>query len=538
MNISRTLLDMLGIRLYDNPVAVVVELVANAYDADAEHVRVKIPLGQALATKVAGNVVDKGLTISVEDDGTGISPELVNDYLRVGVDRRAIAPLSQVKRRAIMGRKGIGILAPFGICKKIEIWSAGGERTSKGYRVSHFIINHDEMTDEPYRATIGHEDGHYSIRRGTVIFLRDFLARTTPDQDTFHRQISRAFVSGLPAFKIMVVNTTNGNTSIVGELPIEIDEGTKIDLAKKPIVLANGTERLVTGWMALAKRPYANPEMAGVRIYARGKLVAVTRDFNLRVGFTGEFVVRPYVVGAINADWLDSDIGEDLIRSDRQDILWDSETGVAFQTWGQLLLRELGGRRVLHRQKAKSGLKSTPRKRVTDLEKPLRELRRLIDQHHVGESKYQELMQKYPWVLGNEYKEIQRHRKLDDKDIPDFTALRARDEYRDVIEIKSPFISVSRQDGELTSEFNDAWNQAERYLNFVRDETDYLSRKGLKFDCSRCILIAGSGISGKARTKIRGKQKLNPAIVFYSYEELEASIIHTIDIVRKLQGQE
>jgi len=47
-------------------------------------------------------------------------------------------------------------------------------------------------------------------------------------------------------------------------------------------------------------------------------------------------------VGAIHADWLDSDDHEDLIRSDRQDILWSSMWGMAFQKWGQALVKELG----------------------------------------------------------------------------------------------------------------------------------------------------------------------------------------------------
>jgi hypothetical protein len=348
--------------------------------------------------------------------------------------------------------------------------------------------------------------------------------------------VSRRFASQLRDFEIKVLNTTNGNEFVVGELPIEIDEDTRIDLAKKPIVLEDGTKLPVTGWLAFAKRPYANPEMAGVRIYARGRLAAVTRDFNLSAGFTGEYAIRSYLVGVVAADWLDPDDGEDVIRSDRQDILWDSEIGLAFQTWGQSLLKELG-RTFRGQRKGKALLKLTPPKRITDLDKPLRELRTLLREGHEHESMYQKLMQKYPWILGTEYVEIQRHRKLDDKDAPDFTALRARDQCRDIIEIKSPFISVSRRDGELSSEFNNAWNQTERYLNFVRDERDYLARKGLNFDRPRCVLIAGYRISEQALNKIRGKEKLNPAIVFYSYEALDAYIKHTIDRVRRLREQ-
>jgi hypothetical protein len=43
--------DKLGVRLYDRVSAVVAELVANAYDADAENVVVRVPLATLLARK-------------------------------------------------------------------------------------------------------------------------------------------------------------------------------------------------------------------------------------------------------------------------------------------------------------------------------------------------------------------------------------------------------------------------------------------------------------------------------------------------------
>ncbi|WP_281179989.1 hypothetical protein [Nocardia amamiensis] len=37
--------------------------------------------------------------------------------------------------------------------------------------------------------------------------------------------------------------------------------------------------------------------------------------------------MRSYLVGAIHVDWLDDE--EDLVRSDRQDIMWSSPRGEA-----------------------------------------------------------------------------------------------------------------------------------------------------------------------------------------------------------------
>ena len=87
----------------------------------------------------------------------------------------------------------------------------------------------------------------------------------------------------------------------------------------------------VSGWMGLAKEAYKNEEMAGVRIYARGKIVGTTRDFGQSAGFTGEYTVRSYLVGEVHAEWLDEDEGDDLITTDRQGHFYGSPTtGVRF----------------------------------------------------------------------------------------------------------------------------------------------------------------------------------------------------------------
>lgn len=82
--------------------------------------------------------------------------------------------------------------------------------------------------------------------------------------------------------------------------------------------------------------------MAGVRIYCRGKIAAQTSVFNRGAGFTGEHNIRSYLVGEIFADWLDE--GEDLIQTDRKDIIWSDELGECFEIWGQNVVLALGKR--------------------------------------------------------------------------------------------------------------------------------------------------------------------------------------------------
>ncbi|MEM1292865.1 MAG: ATP-binding protein, partial [Cyanobacteria bacterium P01_H01_bin.162] len=87
--------------------------------------------------------------------------------------------------------------------------------------------------------------------------------------------------------------------------------------------------------------PYKDDLMAGIRIYCRGKISAQTTVFNRGASFPGEYSIRSYLVGEIHADWLDEQ-DEDLIQTDRRDILWSHELGQEFEKWGLKLLRKVG----------------------------------------------------------------------------------------------------------------------------------------------------------------------------------------------------
>jgi hypothetical protein len=47
------------------------------------------------------------------------------------------------------------------------------------------------------------------------------------------------------------------------------------------------------------------------------------------------------LVGEVQAEWLDQDDGDDLVRTDRQDILWDSDLGQLLRKWGAEAIKEI-----------------------------------------------------------------------------------------------------------------------------------------------------------------------------------------------------
>jgi hypothetical protein len=348
MTISRTTVDKLGVKLYDKASAVIGELVANSYDADATEVTIELPLGKWLAKKIGkGEYDDLGYEIVVKDNGHGMIPDEIDDvYLKVGRERRKEPNKNSSPKygRPVMGRKGIGKLAPFGICKEIEVISSGGDKTQNGYITANFILGYDEITEdttEPYKPKIGKSDGTYQPSPSTTIILRNFYHRRIPEKETFHNQIARRF--GIPSenWKIKIVDSTNAvHPFTIGDLFIDILEGTKREIDDTTLT-ADGDELPIKGWVAYSKHPYKDEDMAGIRIFARGKLVARTIDFGLPTGFHGENTARSRLVGELNAEWIDLDDREDLTRTSRDDILWNTEWGYAFQEWGQELGRTI-----------------------------------------------------------------------------------------------------------------------------------------------------------------------------------------------------
>ena len=120
MTISLDVLHHLGIGLYSNIPAVLSELVANAWDADATEVEITLDHDTP--------------SIAIRDNGHGMSQSDANEkFLTVGYRRRATHPETPLGRNA-MGRKGIGKLAAFSIADTVEVHTADG-KTASAFRM-------------------------------------------------------------------------------------------------------------------------------------------------------------------------------------------------------------------------------------------------------------------------------------------------------------------------------------------------------------------------------------------------------------------
>lgn len=108
MSLSLNVLNHLGINLYSNIPAVLSEIVANSWDADATRVDITISDDE----------------IVIKDDGCGMSAEDINNkFLYVGYQKREQSVESPKYNRKYMGRKGIGKLSMFSIAREVDVIS-------------------------------------------------------------------------------------------------------------------------------------------------------------------------------------------------------------------------------------------------------------------------------------------------------------------------------------------------------------------------------------------------------------------------------
>ncbi|MEZ5328508.1 MAG: DUF4263 domain-containing protein [Verrucomicrobiales bacterium] len=115
---------------------------------------------------------------------------------------------------------------------------------------------------------------------------------------------------------------------------------------------------------------------------------------------------------------------------------------------------------------------------------------------------------------------------------PRFTALRHTTNATDVVELKQPFLRLFRSDGSLSATFNDAWNQAERYLDFCQRQRTYLmDQKQLRFENSRCILLIGHDLTIPQSDAIRSKESMSRLITVMTYDQLYRHARHFFDVV-------
>ena len=357
MKLSLSVLDDLGVNLYSNTAAVLSEAVANAWDADAEEVR--ITLGDD-----AIEIVDTG-------SGMGTVDEINKRYLTVGYKRRLEGRMVTANGRHVMGRKGIGKLSLFAIADEIivDTWTAEAGRLS-------FVMRNEDIraaiaAEKDYRPRqidadaegIGASEGDHGTRLvmrqlkrladgRTAAALRQRVARrfsVLGEEDQFTVRIDGDSVTvtdrGYQKSAEYVWKFTSGAPAYFDEMADGVggaDEKTLDGVADE----TRGWT--VSGWIGTVREhKQLADEQNSLPVLAHGKLVHEDVLPHLKEG--GLFT--KYIMGELHADFLDADDLDDIATSDRQHLKEGDERYVALMKVVKAAVTAVGSAWLRRRRK-------------------------------------------------------------------------------------------------------------------------------------------------------------------------------------------
>ena len=350
MTLSLSVLKHLGLGLYSNVPAVLSEAVANAWDADAEHVFIKID--------------PQGGRVTIQDDGHGMSVDDANErYLNVGYERRSDPGGANTLKfgRRVMGRKGIGKLSLFSIAKTVEVHSV------KGSERHGFIMNLDKIQ----RAIEDDGESEFSpdpveppaieISKGTNIILTDMKRQLFRSSAALRRRIARRFsiIGANYDFQIELNGTpiTIEDRGYYDKLQYMWTFGARGEEAR---FLASNLEHhkpragevevgeakfVIDGWIGTVKE--AGQLKDSVTGESINKMVVMVRGKLAQEDILEEFgeggVYSKYIIGEIHADFLDQDDADDIATTSRQKIIEEDPRYRALKSKLQAELKAVQG---------------------------------------------------------------------------------------------------------------------------------------------------------------------------------------------------
>ena len=323
MTLSLNVLNHLGINLYSNVAAVLSEIVANSWDADSDKVTITVKDDQVI----------------IEDDGEGMDlPDINERFLYVGYRRREDRPPLTEKGRHVFGRKGIGKLSLFSVADTVDVYTVkNGKRNAFRMNVPDITksINAGSNIYNPERIPI--PSGLAS--RGTRVVLSDLRRKTAWTVNPLRRRLARRFG---------ILGSAHGFSVKVNRKPIGLDDrgfekkiqflwtfgdidatgrftnATKV--TKYDGLVDPQLQYKVSGWIGAVERSGDLDEGGDeevrdnnnkITILAWGKLIQEDMLEDFREGG----LYTKYLIGEIQADFLDLDDQPDIATSSREKVI-------------------------------------------------------------------------------------------------------------------------------------------------------------------------------------------------------------------------
>ncbi|WP_323975916.1 BbrUII/HgiDII family restriction enzyme [Aeromonas hydrophila] len=322
INIDFNVLNHLGMGLYSNTPAVLTEIISNAWDADAELVSIEL---------------DKGTgTVTIIDDGNGMTEsEIVNKFLKVGYARRdSGSAKSDVKKRQVMGRKGIGKLAMFSLANIIQVHTKKDD-ICNAFEIDVGLLKRCIKDGTQYTAKRIQSD--FDGSNGTKIVLSSLTKSINRTESYLRKRLARRFsvIGAGDAFDVVLngKSITMEDRDYLGSIQFLWEFGQsnpKVNNACKnkvksevlnSLVSFDGKQYNVSGYIGTVSLPTqlkTDSEISNntITIMSNGRIF----EENILSAFDSARIFTSYIVGEIEMNFLDDNELPDMATSSRQQL--------------------------------------------------------------------------------------------------------------------------------------------------------------------------------------------------------------------------
>lgn len=337
-NISLSILNHLGRNLYRSFITVLGEAISNAWDADAQNVRITIDR-------------DKNILV-IEDDGRGMSEsDFQNKFLKIGYSKRKDNVSKTTNGRPFIGRKGIGKLALLSCAKKITVLTKTMNTDLVGGIIDNSGLDQaikDDVSANEYKLSIPDtsiiENYGKGMTSGTIILFEEINDGIRNRIEYIRKLVALYFRFSLldSSFNIFLngkqitldeLNDLIGDTQLLWKINNPIDpyiserlhnsEGLK---REKPL---KANIETVSGFIASVEKPSmlkirGSEEKVSIDLYVNGRL----REKDILKHIPTARIVESYLYGQIHYNALDDE--SDRFTSSREGVVSDDPKFIIF----------------------------------------------------------------------------------------------------------------------------------------------------------------------------------------------------------------
>ena len=337
-NISLSILNHLGRNFYRSFITVLGEAISNAWDADAQNVRITIDR-------------DKNILV-IEDDGRGMSEsDFQNKFLKIGYSKRKDNVSKTTNGRPFIGRKGIGKLALLSCAKKITVLTKTMNTDLVGGIIDNSGLDEaikDDVSANEYKLSIPDtsiiENYGKGMTSGTIILFEEINDGIRNRIEYIRKLVALYFRFSLldSSFNIFLngkqitldeLNDLIGDTQLLWKINNPIDpyiserlhnsEGLK---REKPL---KANIETVSGFIASVEKPSmlkirGSEEKVSIDLYVNGRL----REKDILKHIPTARIVESYLYGQIHYNALDDE--SDRFTSSREGVVSDDPKFIIF----------------------------------------------------------------------------------------------------------------------------------------------------------------------------------------------------------------